>query len=95
MKKGTIMAINVTWDNEEKTILRFTYEGPWDWEEFYASMAEGYAMMDAVGCKVDHIYDISNSPMLPKNAICARAGMPIPVWLCWSGPTALFRHSTG
>jgi hypothetical protein len=35
-----IMAVHAAWDNAEKTIMRWTFEGVWTWDEYYTLRTE-------------------------------------------------------
>ncbi len=63
------MAISVQWDNNEQTIVRFEYEGNWDWEGFYKYIGEANEMMDTVPHPVVSIVDMSKTNHMPPNAI--------------------------
>lgn len=62
------MSISVTWDNEEKTIVRFIYKGKWTWDEFYNSIQQGNAMMQTVPYPVVSIVDMTATRYIPPNA---------------------------
>jgi hypothetical protein len=55
------MGIEVSWDNEERTIIRHTYQGEWTWEEFLAALEKSNTMLDSVNHLVDCIVDMTNS----------------------------------
>jgi hypothetical protein len=61
------MAITTQWDNAEKTVIRYIYEGQWTWDELYAAMHEAYKMVDSVKHEVDVIIDMRKSGVLPAN----------------------------
>lgn len=62
------MGISVDWDNSEKTIVRFVYEGQWTWEAFYGTVARANEMMDEVDRPVVSIIDMRKSNFLPPGA---------------------------
>lgn len=62
------MPIKVEWDNEEKTIVRFTYTGKWTWDEFYVHVKEANDLMDTVERVCVSIVDMSKSNHLPLGA---------------------------
>ncbi len=63
------MSIRVIWDNEDKTILRYVYEGRWDQSEFGKAYAEAKTMLDTVNHKVGVIIDVQNSHLIPNGII--------------------------
>ena len=62
------MGIAIHWDNSEKTVVRFVYNGKWTWEEFYNTIAQANAMMDTVSRPVVSIIDMRSSNYLPPGA---------------------------
>jgi hypothetical protein len=62
------MGIAIAWDNAEKTIVRFVYEGKWTWEDFYQTIARANEMMDTVNKPVVSIIDMQKSNFLPYGA---------------------------
>jgi len=63
------MAITWVWDNEEKTIIRYIFQGAWGWEDFYQILAEVHTTMDNVEHPVNLIIDVRKSGILPTNAL--------------------------
>ncbi len=64
------MHIQVEWDNEEKTIIRYTFRPGWDWNELITAFQQVDALMDIVDHKVDTILDFTlTSLMFPKDAL--------------------------
>ena len=49
------MPIHIKWDNDEKTILRYDFEGRWTWDEYFSVMKQLTAMMASVEYRVDAI----------------------------------------
>jgi hypothetical protein len=49
------MPIKLYWDNDEKTIARYDFEGRWTWDEYMTVMAELAVMMRSVDHTVDAI----------------------------------------
>jgi hypothetical protein len=62
------MPVSVEWDNEEKTIVRFTYTGKWTWDDFYKYVKEANDLMDTVNYRCVSIIDMSKSNFLPLGA---------------------------
>ena len=63
------MNIKVSWDNEEKTVIRYDFEGPWTWDEFRIAAEEVFAMTRSVEHQVDTISNFFPGVMLPPNAM--------------------------
>jgi hypothetical protein len=63
------MTINIVWDNPEKTIARYDYEGKWSWEELYKALQEFHQMLDTVNHPVDVIIDMQRTRLLPENVL--------------------------
>lgn len=63
------MSISVMWENNERTILRYRFNGKWTWEEFYAAIERGQALQDEVTQPVDVLLDMLESPVVPGGAI--------------------------
>src|SRR5262249_9020448 len=63
------MPIIVKWDNEEKTIIRYFYEGNWTWDDAHQAMLDAVEMTKSVPHVVDAIIDISAIKGLPLGAI--------------------------
>ena len=62
------MSISISWDNEEKSVVRFVYQGKWTWEEFYEKIDAANAMMNTVDSPCVSIIDMRESNYLPKGA---------------------------
>lgn len=84
------MPVNMLWDDAEKSILRFEYQGKWTWEEVNNMMAQANVELTAVPHRVDTIHDFtSSSSGLPSNVLShasslsrqipAQAGMSVVV----------------
>ena len=42
------MSVQVAWDNHEKTIVRYVFEGKWTWDEFYPAYNKAIEMENSV-----------------------------------------------
>ncbi len=61
------MSINVTWDNTEHTIVRWEFNGAWDWDEFYDAFAQSKALVQSSSDpSVAVICDLRRSAGLPE-----------------------------
>ncbi len=63
------MGVNISWDNGEKTALRYDFKGRWTWEEFDAAALEAFAMTGSVTHTVDSISNFEIGATLPPNAL--------------------------
>lgn len=63
------MKVSIDWDNDEQTIVRYTFEQGWDWQDLYAAMDNAGDMIETVPHSVDVLMDLSQSNLIPKNAI--------------------------
>jgi hypothetical protein len=61
------MGIKVTWDNADRTIISFDFEGRWDWDELYIASDQATAMLDSTDHTVDFIMDIRETQQIPKD----------------------------
>lgn len=50
------MAVEILWDNDEKTILRYQVNGRWTWDEFWSAFNQSLRMTDEVDHMVDFIF---------------------------------------
>lgn len=63
------MGITIGWDNNEKTVIRFTFEDLWDWNDLHAARMTGHQMIDEVNRKVDFIADLTRSAFIPAGGL--------------------------
>lgn len=64
------MPIYVQWYDPAQTIICFTVDGAWTWDEFYQARAEANALMNLVPQGQIHcLVDMHRGNMLPQNAI--------------------------
>jgi hypothetical protein len=63
------MAITVSWDNPEQTIVRYEYSGQWTVGELTNAMREVQSLMDLVSHRVDVIIDMRESKFMPNSAL--------------------------
>ncbi len=60
------MTVNVTWFNEEKTLIHYDFEGRWTWEDLYKAIDDALALLNSVTHRVDIFLDTSNSVSVPN-----------------------------
>jgi hypothetical protein len=59
------MPVDVIWDDEAHSIIRYVFDGPWGWDEFRPIIDKADAMSRTVSHRVDIIADLTNSARLP------------------------------
>ena len=74
------MGIMVAWDNDEKTIIRYTYSSRWTWNELYAALDEQAALQATVSHDVAILIDVRNVHLVPEGFIShvKRVGERVP-----------------
>lgn len=63
------MSVQIVWDNSEKTIIRFIFEGKWTWEEFYPAHYKAIDMVKSVPYRVNVIVDMRKGVSTPANVL--------------------------
>jgi hypothetical protein len=63
------MGIRVKWNNAEKTILRYTFEGEWSWEELDMARRHGEKMVEGMMQRYDVILDVRRLEGIPRNTL--------------------------
>ncbi len=68
------MPVDYQWDNNDKTIMRYTVQGAWDWNDFYRQMRRSLLWWDDLDHVVDIIIDFRGGDHLPDGSIKLPAG---------------------
>jgi hypothetical protein len=63
------MSVNMTWDNDEQTIIRYIIGDPWTWDELYEAIQQAHLLIDAADHSVHSIIDMSGAHILPRNPL--------------------------
>lgn len=63
------MGIVVHWDDDQQTILRWDFEGAWNWDDFYTVQAEVNDLSSKAEHFIDVIANMQNTMMLPSGAL--------------------------
>ncbi len=63
------MGISVKWDNDEKTIIQYVFDGRWTWNDLYAALDKVKEMSGSVDHRVDAIINFSNADLIPSGSI--------------------------
>ena len=59
------MPIDVTWDDDAQTVIRYAFRSPWTWDEYRQAIEEAWALAASVPHATDTITDMSASRLLP------------------------------
>jgi hypothetical protein len=62
------MSIQVAWDNENKTVIRFDFDGKWNWYGYEMAVGESFGLFESVTHPVDFIFNMQRSATLPDGA---------------------------
>jgi hypothetical protein len=62
------MSITVEWDDQSHLAVRWTFDGPWTWDDFRIAQTESIALMETVEHTVDVIGDLRRATLVPKDA---------------------------
>ena len=64
------MRVTVDWDDEAKTIIRYTYAEGWTWADYEVAVKAAYQLTQAVNPPMlDVIADFSGASLVPQNLI--------------------------
>ncbi len=63
------MSIAVHWDNQDKTAIRWDFEGKWNWEQFIDAHILSDRMVASVDHNVDIISNLARSGALPEGGL--------------------------
>jgi hypothetical protein len=63
------MSIKVFWDNPDRSVIRYAYEGRWSLDEFNDAYLEVRKLLDTVAYPVDFIIDVRSSPLIPNGVL--------------------------
>ncbi len=63
------MPVLISWDDDDRTTIRYDYDGKWTWEEVYTANDEVTALMHEVEHPVSIIHDLTRSAGLPSGAL--------------------------
>lgn len=63
------MPVEVNWDNDAQTVMRYDLRGKWTWEEYYVALNRGVEMRRSVTHTVDVIANLTDSVRLPGSVL--------------------------
>lgn len=70
------MAVQVSWDNDDKTIIHYQFDTDWTWDEFFVAKARAQALISSVSHKVGVILETQHDGIIPYNLLAnARNGL--------------------
>jgi hypothetical protein len=63
------MSVRVEWDNQERTVILWSFVGRWTWGEFDETIKTMTAMAESVDHSVDLIMDVGQMSILPADMV--------------------------
>lgn len=63
------MGVQSSWYDTEQTVIVYTFQGQWTWEDYNNALTHTRTLLDTVTYPVDLIYDFSQAPIPPKNLV--------------------------
>ena len=63
------MAVRVQWDNDQRTIVRYIFEGKWTWNDFYPAYNQAIEMEKSMPHRVHAIIDMRKGIGVPANVL--------------------------
>jgi hypothetical protein len=63
------MAVTLSWDDAEHTILRYDFTGRWTWDEFHDVLVQVVKILDQAPAEINMIADLSQSAGIPLNLL--------------------------
>jgi len=61
--------IQLDWDDDQKTVICYTFLHPWTWEEYHATNAQRDEMFSITDQIIDIILDFTRGSHIPDEAI--------------------------
>lgn len=62
------MIVEIRWEDEARTLIRHTYSGVWDWDDFYTTLEQRPDDL-RIGGGVPLIIDVRGIPSFPSDMI--------------------------
>ncbi|MEO8606616.1 MAG: hypothetical protein ABI690_01940 [Chloroflexota bacterium] len=63
------MPVHFTWDNPEKRVAHYKFEGKWTWDELYESFRASWNEFIQLDHVIDSISDLTQTKTLPPSAM--------------------------
>jgi hypothetical protein len=64
-----LMKVEITWDNEDHTIINYAFQSGWTWEDLHAALQQAGEMVKQSPNQVSIIMDFTAASMIPKGAL--------------------------
>jgi hypothetical protein len=62
------MPIQLVWDEDKNTTLRFIYAGKWTWDELHVSVSDAQRRIEATQQTIHLIIDLTDSRLIPSGS---------------------------
>ncbi len=59
------MSVRLEWDNEERSVIRYIFEGQWTWEDYFAARDEAHTHLESAAGLICFIYDVQTNSAPP------------------------------
>ena len=84
------MAIKVAWDSQEQIVVRFDFEGKWNFLDFDYAVNESITLMKRVSNQVDWLMNLEGGGPLAAGAVLDPRELREPLpdnhgWICFAG----------
>lgn len=63
------MPIQTTWDDEQRSAVRYIFDGSWTWDDLKAAFDTAHQLLDTIDYSADTVIDMRASKTLPDHAI--------------------------
>ncbi len=63
------MSVTLVWEDERKSIVRYVFVAPWEWDQFYACWDQVKEALDTSPHKISAIIDITEMGTPPPNTL--------------------------
>lgn len=63
------MSIHVEWDSDDRRVINFIMQDPWDWTQFYTAIDQTKKLAQTTTLDVCLIVDLSKTSSMPPSAI--------------------------
>lgn len=63
------MGIQVVWDDEAQTIIRWDFDEKWSWDDFHAAFRVSLEMGKGISHRLDVIPNSTKAPQMPLGAL--------------------------
>ena len=60
------MSISVSWDNPQKTVIRYLVEGEWGWDDLQAANGEMNKLLETINHQANILLVLHNTSLVPN-----------------------------